>query len=689
MAHQESAPPSDEPDLPTSDRLDSWKQIAAHLGRGVTTVQRWELEEGLPIHRLPHAKKGTVFAFKRELDSWRVNRVQAGAARPLLDEPSGFETPSAPPSQPGWLLRPMVWVTTGCMGLALVAVVARYGFGRTQPRSVAESAAGPAVPRPLANDPVPERSPSLSPDGTHVVYDSRVDGVTGLYIKAVDGGSPRKLVVGDGIQLPWSAYAKWSPRGDLIAFLSSEGPDKYGLHVVPPAGGAPRHLTSMAGIGLCWHPDGSSIGFVDRNAAGEPFSVFSVVVDTGQRRRLTMPPSSAFGDTYCSFSPDGQQLAVVRHAVRNTSDLYIADAVTPAADRIRRLTVGRPGMEGLAWSPDGQSIVVGSPNGLWKVATRGNGIATPALITGVEGETQLPSFSISGPTGFPRLAYEYRIFDVNIWRWDRQADGSGKMYGLPGSAVYEDFPAFSPDGRQISFVSNRTGRNQIWTANADGSDPRQVTFHEDTAISPQWSPDGQRLAFASEVDGNWDLYVVRANGAESTRLTWDPSQEENPTWSRDGRWIYFRSDRSGIGQLWKTRLDGGSAPKRITTGASSQGFESPDGQLLYFVRSDNAPGLWSVPVGGGPETFVLPDVQQNLWAVADDGIAFVAQASAVSPKASIRFFSFASRKVSTLAVLRVPEARTGFSITRDGRSALWPQPDTSLNDLMLIDPWKQ
>jgi eukaryotic-like serine/threonine-protein kinase len=689
MPSQDFGPPLNEPEPSRRDRLESWKEIAAHMGRGVTTVQRWELEEGLPVHRLPHAKKGSVFAFKRELDSWRVTRVQTGTAPAVLERSAGLATLTPPESRRGWLPRPVVWVAAGLVGVLLVAVTARFGFGRGQPRSVDESAAMPAVPRPFANDPVPERSPSLSPDGTHVVYDARVDGVTGLYIKAVDGGSPRKLVVGDGIQLPGSAYAKWSPRGDLIAFLASEGPNRFGLYVIPPGGGALRHLTSMAGIGLCWHPDGSSIGFVDRNAAGEPFSVFSVALETGQRRRLTVPPPSTFGDTYCSFSPDGRQLAVVRHAIRNTSDLYVADAGNAAADRIRRLTVNGPGMEGLAWSPDGQSIVVGSPNGLWKVATSGSGIATPVLVTGVEGETQYPSFSVTGPRGFPLLAYEYRIYDVNIWRWDRQADGSGKMYRLPGSAVWEDFPAFSPDGRRIAFVSNRTGKNQVWTANADGADPRQITFHALAATSPQWSPDGQRIAFSSQVDGNWDIYVVRSDGSDSTRLTWDPSLEEMPSWSRDGRWIYFRSDRTGFGQLWKTRLDGGGAAARVTTGAASQGFESPDGHLLYFVRSDNAPGLWSVPVGGGPETFVLPEVQQNFWAVADDGIAFVAPSSTVSPKASIRLFSFASRKVSTLAVLRIADALSGFSITRDSQSAIWPQPDASLNDLMLIDPWKQ
>jgi hypothetical protein len=55
----------------------------------------------------------------------------------------------------------------------------------------------------------------------------------------------------------------------------------------------------------------------------------------------------------------------------------------------------------------------------------------------------------------------------------------------------------------------------------------------------------------------------------------------------------------------------------------------------------------------------------------------------------MRFFSFISGRVSTLADLPIGEALYGFSITHDGRSALWPRPDTSMNDLMLIDPWKQ
>src|SRR4051812_46516207 len=113
MSHDESDPPSNGSDVPVGDRLESWKEIASHLGRGVTTVQRWELEEGLPVHRLPHAKKVSVFAFKSELDAWRVSRVEAGGARPIFQEAAGFEKPSTPKTQLGWLPRPILLVMIG------------------------------------------------------------------------------------------------------------------------------------------------------------------------------------------------------------------------------------------------------------------------------------------------------------------------------------------------------------------------------------------------------------------------------------------------------------------------------------------------------------------------------------------------------------------------------------------------
>ena len=73
-----------------NDRLDSWKEIAAHLNRSVRTVTRWEREEGLPVHRHLHSKSGSVYAFQAELDEWWKNRGVSVDASDSADQSSRF-----------------------------------------------------------------------------------------------------------------------------------------------------------------------------------------------------------------------------------------------------------------------------------------------------------------------------------------------------------------------------------------------------------------------------------------------------------------------------------------------------------------------------------------------------------------------------------------------------------------------
>src|SRR5438094_6290321 len=77
----------------SEDRLDSWKEIAAHLNRDVTTVQRWEKREGMPVHRHLHDKMGSVYALRSELDVWALSRSgAAGAAETSVTSTSMFFT---------------------------------------------------------------------------------------------------------------------------------------------------------------------------------------------------------------------------------------------------------------------------------------------------------------------------------------------------------------------------------------------------------------------------------------------------------------------------------------------------------------------------------------------------------------------------------------------------------------------
>jgi hypothetical protein len=107
---------------PALDRLDSWKEIAAYLKRDVTTVQRWEKREGMPVHRHLHDRMGSVYAFSSELDAWVQSRKL-----PLEEEQKGLR-PEWPADgevdvRPTGISRARLWLVLGCVAaLALMAV---------------------------------------------------------------------------------------------------------------------------------------------------------------------------------------------------------------------------------------------------------------------------------------------------------------------------------------------------------------------------------------------------------------------------------------------------------------------------------------------------------------------------------------------------------------------------------------
>src|ERR1700722_5295472 len=132
------------PDQPPEDRLDSWKEIAASLGRDVTTVQRWEKSEAMPVHRHVHDKRSSVYALRSELDSWRQNR------KPRLDEdnqpqqenepaPSAAALPAAvgndPISTPSAGVRRGRWLAVAA--IVWLSLIVPYAMLRNQAKVAA------------------------------------------------------------------------------------------------------------------------------------------------------------------------------------------------------------------------------------------------------------------------------------------------------------------------------------------------------------------------------------------------------------------------------------------------------------------------------------------------------------------------------------------------------------------------
>src|SRR5439155_984601 len=97
--------------------------------------------------------------------------------------------------------------------------------------------------------------------------------------------------------------------------------------------------------------------------------------------------------------------------------------------------------------------------------------------------------------------------------------------------------AWSPDGKQVVFTTDMSGRLNLWKVNAPGSWPIQLTQSDDRQFNPAWSPDGKWIVYQQDKGGNelWDLYAVPAEGGEIVNLTNTPEiREESPLWSPNG-----------------------------------------------------------------------------------------------------------------------------------------------------------
>ncbi len=592
-------------------------------------------------------------------------------------------------TRPGWLVAALVIVALLSFGVWRWMV----GTGHS-PQSAA------ATFTPLIGEPGAKDHPVFSPDETRIAFtwDGGKKAERDIYVKVIGAdGPPLRLTTAPEDD----ANPVWTTDGKYVVFVRSmpNSNEKRRSDVIRvPALGGPEQKLGETNSTAEWSPDGKMLA-VTRHPewselpAGEAGGgVFLITPETGQYTRLTVTPQDT-RDIFPRFSPDGKHLAFIRGPEPTKTWIWV---VPVNGGEPRPITTENNRIDGLAWTGDSRAIVFAGTwkgmRGLWKIAVGGS---TPERVA-VPGREPV-SLDIS-PRGDKLVWTEGATPQSNLWLYRGGGFAGRGVPGkfdaptkMPSSSIYEDgSPDFSPDGQRLVFSSSRTGGYELWLSDADGNNAMRLTTQGGPTGSPRWSPDGKWIAFDSQIGGDGNIYVMSADGGPWRRLTPESTAETVPAWSRDGQWIYFKSNRSGSMQIHKMPAAGGEA-KQITFQGGFEGFESPDGNLFYYTKGRGVYGIYTVPANGGEEKLV-PELSRagywRSWNVLNEGICFIAKEEA--PQQTIRFFSFATRRVTPLIPVN-GEALfwlSGLALSADGKRLLFAQPEPRKDEIMLMENFR-
>ena len=460
------------------------------------------------------------------------------------------------------------------------------------------------------------------------------------------------------------------PIHSRIVYVTTEGGNRQ-IVVMNPDGSGQRLVTDTdRNWDPAWSPDGSRIAFVSIRRG--VFSDIFVMNAGGSGVRPLTRNDSKLTTTIMlkkqatmmfqapTWSPDGSRIAYSQfdHAPNfdkheGVSVIYTVDANTSGVPQSQPLPARSVKLE-IAdawpdWSPDGSKLVLSEAFNLLFVVGSNIVVSNTDGSNSVkltESQTNLhPAWSPDGKkiaySGFISQTSEVsQVWDIFVMN----ADGEGNVNLTQGRSE-DSHPTWSPDGKRIAFHSNRTGRNEIYVMNADGSDVRQVTF--DGGISPDWGPpvrqDGSPvppitsaaeitqirdpIVFTSNRDGTEEIYMMSADGSSPVNLTRNPGRDSSPSWSPDGGKITFLGHRDGNGEIYIMNADG-SNQIRLTYTSENENTPSwsPDGNTIAFLsRRDGNREIYVMNTDGSNQVRLTDNTRDDWmssWSPDGSKIAF-------------------------------------------------------------------
>lgn len=416
-------------------------------------------------------------------------------------------------------------------------------------------------------------SPSISPDGTEVVFISYPPAQAANILKLNIAKRRIEQLTHNAKKDIRYGSLDWSPDGRKILFIMVTGPLedlRTDLCVMDIKGRHIRHILQPDPPTRIFHPswapdsnrilyyqytkDSSEIFIIDHNGNN--------VINISQDQFVFVP----------AWSPKRNQIGYIdvvatRHVPRNPLQIYKMDLTE---ESVTALTSGDDQESiPLAWHPDGQKIL---------------------FVT--------------------QYLFDQEILGRDIFVMDNNGEN---IINLTQSPEMETYASWSPDGGQIVF-DRSVGEDEsaIFVMDADGQNPQRLTFEPGRNFSPSWSPDGNKIAFLSDRNSEHRIYTMDTDGQNVQQIAHNQRESDGPpVWSPDGRWLAVISrDNQGGRGLYVTDPQGHNENLIVHLGRPSLSVLtwnrpawSPDSQhLIYVVEEQNAEGLMKIRIDGDMPT---------------------------------------------------------------------------------------
>ena len=593
--------------------LESWKEIAGYLQRQVRTVRRWEKEEGLPIHRHVHKTRGSVYAYRSEIDAWRASREV---------------TAEVPPVRPLTLWR----IPTFAVAVLLCLIMVGNGV---RPVSAQQP---PTQARQLWANALGGGEDSISADGRYMVYadwgsgnlasrdlllgSNRLLTNTGGWVPPAKGWAEASAIAPDGSQVAYSWWDSGTPTNKAF---------RYEVRILPLQGteiATPRTVLQYdegAIIPIGWSPDAKRL-YLERRLADGTTQLAVLVIG---ERSVQVLKSMGWMAVQARISPDGRYIAYDPPTGDGAPSSDIAILATDGSTD--NVIVHHPARDfSPLWAPDGRSILFLSDRtgriSLWNIPVD-NGRATgePVLVKADSGQILPKAMANSGA-----LFYEIGeggARNVYVAEVEAHLNVAKAPKLLSERFLNSNFhPSWSPDGDSIAYYSWREGYYQrplgplapevgtVLVIRSTKTDqerdiqlPLQVPAYKINA-EPKWFPDGHSLLvtgwvserpglgyFRVDLDTGKTTLVHRPEGPQAQGL--GPARMDV---SPDGKFLYYLD-----GGLERFDLDTKRVEelRRFPLGRA-QFKLSPDGrQIAFAYRAGTGPGesdaVYIAPVNGG------------------------------------------------------------------------------------------